>query len=265
MSTRLSPAVQAALGQTRWTELAQYEATTSTNDVAVVAVRETGNPLLVVTAREQTEGRGRLGRRWVHTLDDGKRPESLAVTATLPAPHHAPLVPFAAGLAAYDAICAMGGSPALKWPNDVLLGGEKTAGILVERLTVANTDLVVIGTGFNVDWRGVTRDAGNPWTSVAEAVGASIDGDALLVQYLTALDMWLAKLDTPAQQIHLLDTYRTRCATIGSVVTVNLADGTTLNGTAEAISPRGELVLNQDGTLVLVTSGDVWHNLASQA
>lgn len=253
--------MQPVLANTRFAVLQHHPVVGSTNDAAVQLVAELDQAHVVVTAEHQTQGRGRLGRPWLDTVDADITPTSLAISATLPAPTHAALVPFAAGLAAFDASVALGVEPALKWPNDLLLAGRKAAGILVERVAVADFDLVVVGTGFNVDWRDVPRDADQPWTSLAEAAGRTIDQHDLLAQYLVALDSWLAELDSDAGRDLLLAHYRACCATLGQPVIVNLADGRQLGGIAAAIDDTGQLLLKQDGTLVTVTSGDVWHGV----
>lgn len=253
--------MQRVVAQTRWETVTHYPVVGSTNDVALRTVADTGQAHVVVTADSQTQGRGRLGRPWVHTTQAGVTPRSLAVTATLIAPVNAPVVPLAAGLAAYDACVALGVEPALKWPNDLLLSGRKAAGILVERVPVNHFDLVVIGTGFNVDWRGVPRDAEQNWTSLAEEAGLAVDHDVLLRNYLVALDSWLLELETALGLTRLLQQYRSRCVTLGQPVTVNLADGRQIDGVAVAIDDAGQLCLERDGTLITVTSGDVWHGV----
>lgn len=261
MSGQSPPRNYATPNGTRWDTIVAYETVTSTNDVAVAWVEAHKNPHVVVTAREQTAGRGRLGRRWVHTATDGARPESLAVTVTLPVFEHAAQVPFATALAAYDTLYTFGVKPDLKWPNDLLLDGEKTSGILVERVSMPPFDLLVIGTGFNVDWRGVTFPDATRWTSVAHHVGGDVDQDVLLGRYLTRLHDWLCVLAADDGKMRVLDTYRDRCDTLGQSVTVTLANGTTFTGLAEALTSSGELLVRCDGTLERVTSGDVWHNL----
>lgn len=251
--------VTAALARTRFQSMTHYSLVDSTNDVAMQTVATFGQAHVVVTADSQTQGRGRLGRPWVHNTDGSVTPTSLAVSATLPAPANATMVPLAAGLAVYDACVAVGVEPALKWPNDLLLFGRKAAGILVERVAVAGFDLVVIGTGFNVDWRDVGRRPDQPWTSLAEATHDTIDQQLLLAEYLVALDYWLDELTSTAGLQELLVKYRARCVTLGQPVTVNLADKRQLRGIAVRIDDAGQLVLEQDGTLTTVTSADVWH------
>lgn len=261
MSDDSRAGVHAAPAQTRWETVTHYPVVNSTNDVALRMVADTGQAHVVVTANSQTQGRGRLGRPWVHTTQTGVTPQSLAVTATLLAPLNAPVVPLAAGLAAYDACVALGVEPALKWPNDLLLSGRKAAGILVERVPINNYDLVVIGTGFNVDWRDVTRGSDQNWTSLAEEAGSTVDQDVLLASYLVALDRWLDELGSAAGLQRLLSQYRACCVTLGQPVTVNLADSRQLHGVAVAIDDAGQLCLERDGTLITVTSGDVWHGV----
>ncbi len=110
----------------------------STQDLARDA-----EPGTAVTALRQRAGRGRLGRAWADTGSDG-----LAVTFTLPAAAGAdPWLAIASALAAARAIDTVSGlAVAIKWPNDLVLGGRKLGGILIERTDRAT----LVGIGINV-------------------------------------------------------------------------------------------------------------------
>ena len=147
----------------------------------------------VVVADEQTEGRGRLGRRW----------EALAGTSVLcsvqlrPAvgAAHFPQLTVVGAEACVDAIRTVTGlEPTLKHPNDVLIGGRKVAGILGE----AGEGRVVLGTGINanVPEDELPADVQIPATSLLTETGEPADRIELLVELLAALerryDAWLA-------------------------------------------------------------------------
>ncbi|WP_448585734.1 biotin--[acetyl-CoA-carboxylase] ligase [Thermaurantiacus sp.] len=97
-----------------------------------------------VRARRQTAGRGRQGRAW-HTADGNL---AASVLVRLPVPHPPGELGFVAGVALHETACELSGdrSLALKWPNDLLRGEAKLAGILLER----RGDLLVIGVGANL-------------------------------------------------------------------------------------------------------------------
>jgi BirA family biotin operon repressor/biotin-[acetyl-CoA-carboxylase] ligase len=147
----------------------------------------------VAVADEQTEGRGRLGRRW----------EAPAGTSVLCSVQLRPVVAAArfpqltvvGAEACAEAIRAVTGlQPALKHPNDVLIGGRKVAGILGE----AGEDRVVLGVGINANVSAgeLPIDVRIPATSLMIETGAPVDRIELLVELLAALerryDTWLA-------------------------------------------------------------------------
>lgn len=250
-------------GPLGWHTIHHLEEVTSTNDVALAAALEGTPPGLVVVADHQSAGRGRQGRAW---QDAGApdAPRSLTCSAVVPVPEaNATLVPLATGLAVADALRRAGGSPALKWPNDVLLptadGLAKCAGILVERHAIAGNEVLVIGAGVNLDWRDIDRHGEEgSWTSIAEVTGGDADRGAVLADLLRGLAVWLRSI--PSDPLRLLVAYRDACATIGQQVRVSFPDGEVLEGRAVDLDRDGRLVVDSlaVGT-VAVTAGDVVH------
>ncbi len=261
MSLGFHPAVQAAVAGSR--HLAAHDhldTVTSTNDLALAAVQE-GRPLgIVVSADRQTAGRGRRGRAWTDDVVGPEGPGNLAVSVVVPAPQpRAPLTPLAAGLAVAASYRAAGAAPTLKWPNDVLLDERKAAGILVERHSVAGADVVVIGCGLDLDWRGVTREGeAAGWTSLAESLGAPVDRGEVLAALLTALDGELTDLrGEDGADSTVLQRYREDCSTIGREVEVDLPGGVVVAGRAVDLDPEGLLVVDTARERVTVRAGDV--------
>lgn len=243
-------------GPLAWHTLEHVDEVASTNDLALERARSGVPPGLVVVADRQAAGRGRQGRTW---LDGPREDSSLMLTAVADAPPvHPTLVPFAAGLATADALRRAGATPWLKWPNDVLLHGDKAAGILVEQHQLRIGDVVLIGIGINLDWRGVERpeDQAN-WTSVAEHTGAAVDRGDVLADLLRGLAAWLHSV--PSDPLRLLVAYRDVCATIGADVRIDFPDGTALEGRAVDLDRDGRLVVDTPERQVAVTAGDVHH------
>jgi BirA family biotin operon repressor/biotin-[acetyl-CoA-carboxylase] ligase len=139
----------------------------------------------VVVAEEQTEGRGRLGRQWLAPTGT-----SLLVSILLRPevePARLPELSLVAGRACAEAIADVAGlEPEVKFPNDVLLGGRKVAGILAE----ASEGRVVLGVGVNVTQRPgeLPPDARTPATSLAIETGRAIDRGELLLALLERLE-----------------------------------------------------------------------------
>jgi BirA family biotin operon repressor/biotin-[acetyl-CoA-carboxylase] ligase len=190
---------------------------TSTQDVA----RELPIGSIVV-ADHQTAGRGRLDRSW-------ESPPGTALLASFVL-RPDPLLSLAAGVAAAE---ACGHGVRLKWPNDLLLGGAKLGGILVE----ATPTKAICGIGINLHW------------SPAGAARLDADRDQLLEKLRVELARW-----TSAGPDVVLARWRELSDTLGRRVRVELP-GSVLEGTAEEIGPGGELIV--DG--VAVTVGSVIH------
>ena len=235
----------------------------STQDVAVRCAAEGAASGAVVVTGVQTAGRGRTGRGW----DDDGSGGSLALSILLDvagppdAPGRAtPLVPHSLGLAVLAGARAVGvDGLALKWPNDVLHrtdgGPRKVCGILVERTTVGDRDVLVAGIGINVDHRHLPELVDR--TSLAQ-LGAAGDVDrvGLLVGLLGAVDRRLGMLGADVDV--LLDDYRRASDTIGRTVVVQRPGVTDLEGTVETVDGEGRLVVRtSDGEQHVLLSGTV--------
>jgi BirA family biotin operon repressor/biotin-[acetyl-CoA-carboxylase] ligase len=141
-------------------------------------------------------------------------------------------------------------SAGLKWPNDLVVGDRKLAGLLAER----DGDALVVGTGCNVNWDSFPSELAASATACNVAAGRRVDRDALLAAYLSELADALS--DHPA----VLDTYRDRLATLGRRVRVELPRGVTLEGEATAVADDGALVVRDAaGTDHSITAADVIH------
>jgi BirA family biotin operon repressor/biotin-[acetyl-CoA-carboxylase] ligase len=227
----------------RFTEIDVLSVTDSTNRVVAGRAAAGASEGLVVAAERQTEGRGRLNRSW-----EAEAGAALLVSVLLRPgglrPSRFFLLAAAAGVAAREACQQVGGfTPALKWPNDLMIGDRKLAGILAE----ATGQAVVVGMGLNVH----AAPPGAAWAD--EAAGRRIDRSELLAAWLIGLDR---HLDDWAA---VLEAYRRGCSTIGRAVAVEAAAGR-LVGTAEAIDDDGRLVVRDAaGARVAVSSGDVIH------
>lgn len=210
----------------------------------------------MAVAGHQTAGRGRLGRSWV-AAPGSSLLVSVLLRPALPA-RRRHLVVSAVALAAADACASVAGvRPDLKWPNDLVVGDAKLAGVLAE----VDGDAVVVGLGLNVA-------AAGPWpagaASLEEAAGApSVDPaaappdgapdlDLLLAAFLDALSTRSADWDAVASD------YRRACSTLGRPVRVRLA-GESFTGTALDVTDEGHLLVDVGMGLRTVTAGDVVH------
>jgi BirA family transcriptional regulator, biotin operon repressor / biotin---[acetyl-CoA-carboxylase] ligase len=217
----------------------------------------------VLIAEEQTAGRGRLGRSWSSTPGASLTFSVLLRPASVP-PGRRGWLPLLAGVAVASAVRSVAGVGAvLKWPNDVLAGGRKLAGILAEQSPDGRA--VVIGMGLNVATPAgelPVSPAGLPATSLL-AEGAVVSREALLLEILGQLETWYTafRADPDPVRTGLLDAYRALCATLGQAVRVELPAGRGLTGVARDIDLDGRLLIADPagGPAVPVSAGDVIH------
>jgi BirA family biotin operon repressor/biotin-[acetyl-CoA-carboxylase] ligase len=166
-----------------------YPSVTSTMEVAAEAVQNGAAGGVVIVADEQTAGRGRLGRPWSSPpgaglyfsiilrppLDEERRILSLITLAT--------------GVGVRDAISAVAGlATELKWPNDVMVGQRKLAGILAEGSSLGMPEqAIVVGIGINVLRSSHPSEIASRATSIEQELGHGVDRKALLEGVLTAM------------------------------------------------------------------------------
>lgn len=234
------------LGDTRFTDLRWFDRLDSTNTYALDAARAGAPEGLVVVADEQTAGRGRLGRRW-----ESAPGASLLVSVLVrPDPDSAQTVTMATALALADAVENVAGfRPGLKWPNDLVVGDRKLAGVLAE----SDGSAVVVGAGCNVNWGELPAELAGTATSCDLEAGRSVDREALLVCFLHALDDQLDRLGQVAAE------YRSRLETLGRRVRVERVDDE-IQGEAIDLDADGALVIvADDGRRLSVHVGDVVH------
>jgi BirA family biotin operon repressor/biotin-[acetyl-CoA-carboxylase] ligase len=227
----MSPVAAGRLGTPRL----HLRRTDSTNDRAR-ALATAGAPHgTLVTAAEQTAGRGRQGRTW-------SAPAGTALLMSLVLREAPALLPLAAGVAVVE---VAGPGALLKWPNDVLVDGRKVAGILVEGRPGEGWSVLGIGVNVAVDPRELPADVrgsagtlGRPATEI----------EPLLAALLRGLDRWLAE---PGEVV--LDAWRARDGLRGREVA--WSGGT---GTGAGIDGEGRLVVAlAAGGTVAVRAGEV--------
>lgn len=211
-----------------------YGEVTSTQDIAAVALVD--EPVLVVAGR-QTAGRGRSQRTWESA------PRAMAASmAFRPVWDIAlwPLIPLVAGLAAAD---VLGGEIGLKWPNDLLIGGNKIGGILVE----GSAGVLVVGCGLNLWWPEAPPGSGARWVD-DPGPGAIVDtatawADRLLERISAGPSNWGR------------NEYLNLSVTLGRTLTWE-PDG---QGKAIDIDENGALVVETEKGIDRLLAGEIRH------
>ena len=251
----------------------------STNERALAWAADGGAPEgAVVTAEEQTAGRGRHGRRWHAqpgqnlTFSVVLRPAAASADRAALPPNRFGLLGPAGGLAACEAVADVLGTdgdspaPALKWPNDVMIGGAKCCGVLLETPIAASKPApVVLGVGLNVNQRAFPgvhskHDPRRPApTSLAQVAGRPVERAALLAQILRRLEARYDSLFDETGRAAVRAACETHLTALGERVTVErFRSGERLGGVFEGLAPDGAMRLRTaDGEEHVLHAGDV--------
>jgi BirA family biotin operon repressor/biotin-[acetyl-CoA-carboxylase] ligase len=229
----------------------------STNRVAL-DLGHAGEPEgAVILGEEQTAGRGRAGRGW-----HSERAAGIYVTLLLRpklAPVQAPLLTMMAGLSAHSAIQAQTGLAVdLKWPNDLLIGGKKTGGILTEmHAEPAQVRFVIVGIGLNVNQEKFPSELAASATSLRVESGRPQSRLELLVRLLREFERDYNDFlsEGPAAVIERF----TRISSYAQGKRVRVSNGReNFTGTTAGLGPEGLLLVKRDsGQVTTVIAGDV--------
>jgi BirA family biotin operon repressor/biotin-[acetyl-CoA-carboxylase] ligase len=237
-----------------WHYLEVVEETGSTN-ADLIARAAAGEDVdgVVLIAEHQTAGRGRMGRHW-STAPRAQIAMSVGVGAGAVPTSAWGWLPLAAGVAVVDAVAAVTGVQAdLKWPNDVLVGGAKLAGILAE----VTGRVIVVGIGLNVTLRAEELGESGA-TSLLDLGVDAADRTRLTAELLRRLgDRVSSWRGAGGADDRLCADYRRRCVTVGSPVRATLPGGRVIVGTATSVDDEGRLCIVAGGETVAVSAGDV--------
>ncbi|MHB8592927.1 MAG: biotin--[acetyl-CoA-carboxylase] ligase [Acidimicrobiales bacterium] len=258
---------------TRFSEVRRFVELDSTNRYLIDVARTDVRHGLVAVAEHQTAGRGRLGRRW-EAPPGANLLASVLLRPILPL-DQLHLCTIAVALAAAGSCRRSSGlEPEVKWPNDLVVGERKVAGVLAESVplptsatTGAGGRAVVVGVGLNSAWpppddettsSPVPPEIRDIATSIKRETGRSVEPRILLELLLADLEHRLDDLDDPDGRRRLAGEYRDRCSTLGRVVRVTLSDEI-LTGAAVDVTVEGHLVLDVGTCFKTITAGDVVH------
>jgi BirA family transcriptional regulator, biotin operon repressor / biotin---[acetyl-CoA-carboxylase] ligase len=231
-----------------------YETLGSTNAEVLALARAGERGPLWISAQRQSAGRGRRGSAWVSP------PGNLYASLLLSEPSPQPLAPqlsFVAALALHDALCdsapQLGPLFKVKWPNDVLLGPDKLAGILIEGESEP-VFAVVIGFGANCVEH--PPDTHFPATDLLRA-GAVVAPEALFAALSGAMLRRLAQWQGGAGFAAIRADWLARAAGLGEDIRVRLPERE-LRGRFQGLDEAGRLLVEQAGGLTSVTAGEVF-------
>jgi len=251
-------------------EVLYLDSLDSTNNYARKLAEEGCNDGMSVIAKQQTSGRGRLGRSWESPSDKGIY-MSTVLRPPL-APSETPIFTLAAAVAVVSAIRGTTGVKAgIKWPNDIIIEGRKVCGILLEMSSEADqVNYIVMGIGINYSQNeeDFPEELRSKATSLKMATGVLKDSTenvaaGLYFSRLSVVRSILRELDTVIQMVlsynntKLLDLWRENSGTLGREVSFRLKD-VEYRGTAVDITTDGKLSVDcSDGVRRDLLSGEV--------
>jgi BirA family biotin operon repressor/biotin-[acetyl-CoA-carboxylase] ligase len=226
----------------------------STNTFLATKVTDDAPEGLVALADFQSAGRGRLDRQWESP------PRASLLCSILLRPEldadQLQMVVAAVSLAARAALVRLSGvRPQLKWPNDLVVGDKKIAGLLAEVVATKGGFAVVVGLGVNLSYRG---PEGVTATSVLHESGLTIAPRALLDLVLEEIEPRREHLSSEEGRGLLRGEYERALATIGQRVRVEQLSGS-FEGTATGVDDVGQLLVDIDGATRALSVGDVVH------
>lgn len=238
-----------------------FESVGSTNDVAATLAAAGGAEGAVVIAEQQTAGRGRIGRTWFSPPSAGLYVSVVLTPSRARAdPARATtLLTMAAGVALARAVeAATGLAPAIKWPNDLLVGRRKLAGILAEGVASGTGPIqsVILGYGINVASTAYPPELALRATSLEAELGRAVDRGAVCAESLASLSRVYARLldgDFDA----ILDDWRARApGSRGARVAWDTPAGEQ-TGVTHGVDESGALLVRVEGRVERIVAGEV--------
>ncbi|MBL7106846.1 MAG: biotin--[acetyl-CoA-carboxylase] ligase [Phycisphaerae bacterium] len=215
-----------------------FQSTSSTNDIAAEYLNNPDNDGFAFFAEEQNAGRGRGANKWVSKKGDGLLC-SVILTEFAPGPE---LLSLTAAVAVAETI---GDSAKIKWPNDILIGTKKIAGILVEK---KNTGFIVgIGINCHQSIDEFPDSLKNKAISLDMATGAKCFRPTVAKRLLTHLDYWFGVACESEQKI--INKWQQLSIHLGHRVNM-LYDGRKISGNCIGVDPQKGIILQLDGGAV---------------
>ena len=238
-------------------DLRYFDSIGSTNDEALAWAAAGARDLSIVIADEQTQGRGRLNRKWFTPKESALAFSLVLRPSTALRPHLSRTVGLAA-LSIADSCSRLGLAPLIKWPNDILLNGKKTAGILIETVwSGEDVDSLVIGMGINIYKASVppAELLQFPATSFEDELGVKTpQREETLFDILNALIHWRERMDTD----EFINAWEATLAFRGEPVQIDTGSESPTTGELLGLESDGSLRLRDiHDKSIIVRFGDV--------
>lgn len=209
----------------------------------------------VVLAEKQTSGKGRKDRVW-YSAPDSNLTFSILLTKDKFLTSNSSLINFAASLSvAFSIENLYQLKTELKWPNDVLLEGKKTSGILIEATSQGNKiERFVIGIGINVNQPSFQGTFNYPPTSIRNELGRNVEREKLLAEILNNFELLLEKIKKNKSDV--INDWKSKCKMIGERISIVENDSEKF-GIFYDIDEEGFLLLKTKDGIEKIHYGDV--------
>ena len=229
----------------------------STNSIAKFLANHSAEDGTVLISEIQTKARGRSGKKW--ESPEGGIWMSLILRPQVP-PARIGLITLATGVAIAKSIRSLGLDAKIKWPNDVLIHGDKISGVLTEvNATFNEIDWVVVGIGIdsNINLEDFSEDVRAGTTTLTEELPAEIDENELIAIFLNEFEK-VYQLYKDGEIEAILKDWRDLSDTIGKYVNITQTGGKITQGYVVGINNEGSLIIErQDGALEKIISGEL--------
>ena len=229
----------------------------STNSIAKFLANHSAEEGTALVSEIQTNARGRLGKKW--EAPEGGIWMSIILRPKVP-PARIGLITLATGVAIAKAIRSLGVDAKIKWPNDILIAGNKISGVLTEvNATFNEIDWVVVGIGIdsNLKLEDFSEDIRIGTTTLTEELPAKVDENELISIFLNEFEK-VYKLYVDGEIEEILNDWRALSDTIGKYVNITQTGGKITQGYVVGVNNEGSLIIEkQDGSLEKIISGEL--------
>lgn len=229
----------------------------STNSISKFLANHGAEEGTVLVSEIQTNARGRSGKKW--EAPDGGIWMSMILRPDIP-PAKIGLITLATGVAIAKTIRSMGVDAKIKWPNDVIVKGNKISGVLTEvNATFNQIEYIIVGIGIdsNLKLEDFSIDIRDGTTTLNEEAQSKIDENEIIAIFLNEFErIYDIYLNGDIEDI--LSEWRALSDTIGKYVNITQTGGKMTQGYVVGINNEGSLIIErQDGTLEKIISGEL--------
>ena len=230
-------------------KILEFDEVTSTNDICFGLIEDGETEGIAVVALSQTKGRGRQGRPWISPKNEGLY---LSFIIKKPKEKTSQIVPLILALSIFRCVKEYSDDASIKWPNDVLLGGNKVAGCLVE----SKKDFLVAGVGINLNNAQDSFPEGMSATSIKAASGKTVGPVVLRQKLFIEFESLFEELKKNGAGA-IITELKQSCLTLGKRSSF-VSGGQIIEAVAKDIDSLGGLIIERpDGKIEVLYTGEI--------